>query len=194
MKKLLLLIPLCALLMINTHAQDLPLREIPDAPESYTAGNVLGRLVEGFGFRYYWASEGLRAEDLDYKPSKDARSCIETLQHILNLSEGVLYTSKGEAIKNTRDFDKLSYQDIRKQTLENLSNAAQNFRSKSDEEIASLKIQFGRAGSNGFDLWYLINGQISDGIYHTGQLVTFRRSSGNPINSKISVFRGKVRD
>lgn len=39
----------------------------------------------------------------------------------------------------------------------------------------------------------LINGPIADAIWHTGQLASFRRSSGNPINSKVNHFTGKVK-
>ena len=66
---------------------DLPLREIPEAPKEYTSEAVAARLIEGLGFRYYWATEGLRPEDLVYKPSDEARTCDETLDHIYGLAE-----------------------------------------------------------------------------------------------------------
>ena len=40
--------------------------------------------------------------------------------------------------------------------------------------------------------WNLINGPFSDIIYHTGQVVAFRRISGNPINPGVNVFVGQV--
>jgi hypothetical protein len=36
----------------------------------------------------------------------------------------------------------------------------------------------------------LINGPITDAIYHTGQVVSFRRTSGNPIPKGVNVFLG----
>ena len=55
--------------MIESNAQDkLPYDKIPDAPESYTAGSVVSRMIDGLGFRYYWATDGLRTEDLQYRP------------------------------------------------------------------------------------------------------------------------------
>jgi hypothetical protein len=45
-----------------------------------------------------------------------------------------------------------------------------------------------------FPFWNQLNGPIADAIWHTGQVVSFRRSSGNPFNSKASVFNGKLRD
>ena len=72
----------------------LPYREIPDYPETYNACTVAARMVDGLGFRYYWATEGLRPEDLRYKPSHDARSADETLDHIYGLCEVVLNSVK----------------------------------------------------------------------------------------------------
>ena len=62
---------------MNSQNQDLPYYEIPEYPESYTAGTVSARMIDGFGFRYYWATEGLRVEDLKFRPNVDARSSAE---------------------------------------------------------------------------------------------------------------------
>ena len=70
------------LININMNSQDnnesLPYAELPEASSTYTAGTVAARMVDGLGFRYYWASEGLRSEDLSYKPSAEARTTDET--------------------------------------------------------------------------------------------------------------------
>ncbi|MEZ4850056.1 MAG: hypothetical protein R3B93_15850 [Bacteroidia bacterium] len=47
-------------------------------------------MIDGLGFRYYWATEGLRQEDLNYAPSEGARTTLETMQHIYGLSSMVL--------------------------------------------------------------------------------------------------------
>ena len=44
-----------------------------------------------------------------------------------------------------------------------------------------------------FPFWNLLNGPIADALWHVGQVVTFRRSSGNPFNAKASVLTGKLR-
>ena len=44
----------------------LPYHKIPEYPENYGAGNVLSRLIDGLGYRYYWATKDLRVEDLAY--------------------------------------------------------------------------------------------------------------------------------
>jgi hypothetical protein len=64
---------LLALISFDAQSQtnmktELPYYEIPDYPESYTAGAVAARMLDGLGFRYYWATEGLRDEDLVFRP------------------------------------------------------------------------------------------------------------------------------
>jgi hypothetical protein len=45
-----------------------------------------------------------------------------------------------------------------------------------------------------YPFWNQINGPISDALWHVGQVITHRRTSGNPFNSKVSVLQGRVRD
>jgi len=60
----------------------LPFYEIPDYPEDFSSGNILVRMIQGLGFRYHWATDGLTVEDLDYRPSAGARSTRETIEII----------------------------------------------------------------------------------------------------------------
>ena len=62
------------------------------------------------------------------------------------------------------------------------------------DELGLLKIKFNRGGVfSEFPFWNLINGPISDAIYHVGQIVSFRRTSGNPIEKGVNVFLGEKR-
>jgi hypothetical protein len=47
-------------------------------------------------------------------------------------------------------------------------------------------------GTREFPFWNILNGPVDDALWHVGQVITFRRSSGNPYNNKASVFTGKV--
>ncbi len=179
----------------NLHAQDeLPYYQIPDYPESYTAGAVAARMIDGLGFRYYWATEGLRPEDLDYKPSEKGRMAKETIDHIYGLSK-VIVNAATKAI-NDRTLpreEELSFEEKRKKTLLNLKTAADAMRNQKD--LTDFKIIFkSDRGSREFPFWNNINGPIADAIWHTGQVVLMRRASGNPFNSKVSVFNGKLRE
>ena len=54
----------------NNHflMNNLPFSSIGPYSDSFTSTTVLSRMIEGIGFRFYWATEGLRQIDLDYKP------------------------------------------------------------------------------------------------------------------------------
>ena len=39
-------------------------------------------LIDGLGFRFYWATEGLRQADLDYSTTPESRASAETLDHM----------------------------------------------------------------------------------------------------------------
>ncbi|MDD7884976.1 hypothetical protein [Flavivirga sp. 57AJ16] len=172
---------LSTFVMAQSGEEKLPYYQIPEHPESYTAGTVAARMVDGLGFRYYWATEGLRNEDLIYKPSETGRTSAETLDHILGLSNFILnsVSKQGERSKETER----SFEDKRKQTLLNLKRASDILRSMDDVS------QF---DNERFPFWNIINGPIADALWHCGQIVMLRRASGNPFNSKVNVFSGKV--
>ncbi|WMI67871.1 hypothetical protein [Mangrovimonas sp. YM274] len=165
----------------------LPYYELPQASQTYTAGTVAARMVDGLGFRYYWATEGLTEADLTYSPSTEVRSTGETIDHILNLSYVVLDATFKQP-NTKRDFSMSSFEEKRKQTLLNLKQTADILRASND--LSDYKIVF---GENEFPFWNAINGPLADAIWHAGQIASFRRSSGNPINSNISQFNGIVK-
>jgi len=186
----LIAIMFCVLMMSESYSQEkLPYYEIPEAPETYTAGTVAARAVDGLGFRYYWATEGLRDEDLAFKPNDDARSTMETIQHIYDLSKVIVNSTlkKDNAIKD--DEVAMNFDAMRTATLINFKTAADILRTSDDISQCKLSV-----GEREFPFWNQINGPIEDAVWHCGQVVLLRRSSGNPFNSKVSVFSGKVRE
>lgn len=192
----LVLIPLL-IFVFNSHAQEmkLPYHQIPDYPEDYTTGNIVGRMIDGLGYRYYWATESLTTSDLSYKPSENGRTILETLQHIYGMSEMILESPKGEPSIRPKDFSSYSFEELRKKTLENLQVASTLLKGKSADEVANFKVTFKRGEKQtDFPYWNMLNGMLSDCIYHTGQLVVMRRANGNPQNPKVNVFLGKTRE
>ena len=179
----------------ENNSTDLPFKQIPDYPEDYTSGNVLARMIEGLGYRYYWATEGLTPKDLAYKPSEDARDASHTIEHLYGLSEGILNASKNQPNMRPVDWSEMTFEDFRAGTLKNLKEASELMRGKTADEVAELSVVFQRGENKSeFAYWHMINGQISDALYHTGQIVSFRRSSGNPVNPGMNVFMGKTRE
>lgn len=175
----------------NKEAQ-LPYYEIPDYPETYNACTVAARLIDGLGFRYYWATEGLRDEDLAFKPSEEGRTTAETIDHLFGLTR-VIMNSTLKKPNIQVDREEMTFAEKRKKTLEQIKTAADILRQC--EDLSQFTIVFERGdNSSEYPFWNNINGPIADALWHCGQVVSHRRTSGNPFNSKVSVFSGKLRN
>jgi hypothetical protein len=189
------LVPILMISICPLFAQDmaLPYYEIPAAPEAFTAGAVASRMIDGLGFRYYWATDGLRPEDLNYKPGVDTRTSEETLRHIHELSF-IIVNSVTQTPNVPGAVPKLLFAEMRKRTLENLKTASDRLRTATDADLEQFKLVFKRdSNSTEFSFWNQLNGPIADCLWHVGQVVSFRRASGNPFTEKASVFTGTVR-
>lgn len=174
-------------------AQDLPYKKIPDYPETYSSGNIVSRMVDGLGFRYYWATDGLTDSDLRYQPTKESRNVLETLQHIYGMSEMILNTLDAKPNIRPKDFSIYTFEELRKKTLENLDAASAKYRKMESSQFDDSKVIFQRGEKQSdFPFWNLLNGMLSDCIYHAGQITLLRRMNGNPINPKVNVFLGKL--
>lgn len=167
----------------------IPYREMPDYPENYTAGSMASRMIDGLGFRFYWATEGLREEDLAFRPNEASRSTDETIDHMLSMIHGIT--------KNLSKFDKpelaeFTFEEKRAHILVELKTISYILLNSTDKDFKSYNIKLG----NGEELpfWHYVNGQIEDCIWHCGQIASFRRMSGNPFSSKVNLFRGTVED
>ena len=178
----------------DTNPSNLPYYNIPDAPQKYTTGNVIGRTLDGLGYRYFWATEGLTDSELDYKPSDDSRTIQETLKHIYGLSKGCLNAAAGEPNVRPTSKEELSWHETREKTLTNIQKASELFMQMEGDEIKNAKIIFQRGENKSeFPIWNLLNGQLADAIHHTGQVVALRRAAGNPVSPLMNVFTGKTR-
>ncbi|EDP71956.1 hypothetical protein FBALC1_12682 [Flavobacteriales bacterium ALC-1] len=171
----------------ETTDEQLPYYEVPDYSEEFTAGTMAARMVDALGFRYYWASDSLTEKDLAYKANEEGRSTEETIKHIYDLSKIIVNSTLKEP--NSRVKEELSYEEMRSRTLVNLKTAADILRASDD--ISQFKIIF---GDQEIPFWNQVNGPIADAIWHSGQLVIYRRSTGNPINPKVNHFTGKVQE
>lgn len=177
----------------DTMNDSLPYASIPEAPKEYTASSVVSRMVDGLGFRYYWATEQLTDKELDYAPGNDGRTIRQTLGHLYGLSAVIANSAKKQATDRTVKAPKLTFDEQRRATLANFKRASELFVKTAD--LSEHAIIFKRAnGESEFPFWNNINGPIADAIWHAGQIVVLRRSAGNPINPKVNVFLGKLND
>ncbi len=170
--------------------------QIPDAPGSFTAGTVASRMVDGLGFRYFHATADLTEENLAFKPSEEARTMGETIDHILGLTRTTLNAVMKEPTDFTIEQPKLNFEEKRLKTLENIRRTSEILKNSSDKDMEEYKTIFlsGNGNRSEYPFWNQLNGPIADALWHVGQVVTFRRSAGNPFNSQVSVLQGKVRD
>jgi hypothetical protein len=178
--------------MNNSYSQvELPFSKIPKAPKEISSSTITARMIQGLGFRYYWATEDLTTKDLLYRPSEDAQSNYETLEHIYSLA--LMINNATNSTPNILPLKEMpnNFESLRKETLNQLEIACANFLAAGENDIESMNIIFKRKNDqSSFPIWNLINGPISDAIYHTGQIISFRRTSGNPVPKGVNVFLG----
>lgn len=169
--------------------------QLPDTPAVYAAATVAARMVDGLGFRYFWATEGLTETDLNYKPSDSARTSFETLEHINGLVEVLLNAVNKTSTKSVAGNKKLSFAALREQTLKNIK-AASEILKKSGAMLEEFDMVFERSdgSSTRYPFWNLINGPVADALWHVGQVVSFRRGSGNPLPKGVNVLQGTKSD
>lgn len=173
---------------------EIPYKQIPEAPEDFSSGNVLARMVDGLGYRFYWASEGLRDEDIAYRPSEDAQSVAQTMDHMYGLSTTIMNATTSTPNIRPLVIPEVDFAEKRAMILRNLKKASDQLRGATAAEVQEMKLIFQRGEQqSSFPFWNNINGPIADAIYHTGQLVSFRRTTGNPMNANVNVFMGKNR-
>ena len=168
---------------------DLPFSEIGEYPTDFSQANIISRMIEGLGYRYYWATKSLTENDLNYKSSEDARSTIQIIEHIYSLT--IMISSSFEKKEFKFTSVTYNYDELRTKTLLKLKYIHDELRSNPD--FSQLFIKFERGGTKmEFPFWNQINGPISDALWHCGQVVMNRRSSGNPLQSDVNVFVGKT--
>ena len=189
MKKFLIVISTIISINVSAQNDNLPFKELGAYSEEFSPNNVIARMIEGLGYRFYWASESLTDKDLKYKPSEDSRSSLQTLEHIYGLSVFILYTFEGKEYDFSQD--EMTFTELRNGTLKNLKIVYDMLNENAD--ISQMQVRLNLNGQSlAFPFWNAINGPISDSLWHTGQIVSFRRASGNPINPKVNVFIGKT--
>lgn len=186
MKHLLTILCLFSCICLS-QAQELPFKSIAETETTYSAGNVAARMVEGFGFRFYWATEGLTEEDLKFAPTEAGRNSLQTVEHVFSLSLMILKAAQKEPMTGEANV-KRSFEEVRAATLKNLEATTNILKDSKEEDFSEYMIRFG--GGGGLPFWNVINGPIADAIYHTGQIVLMRRMSGNPMNPKVNVLAG----
>jgi uncharacterized damage-inducible protein DinB len=173
----------------------IPYHQIPEYPAKMTAGTGIARVIDGLGYRYYWATKDLTSKDLNYEPGNEGRKSEDVLDHLYGLSIVIKNATQNAPNIRPAPASNLAWEDKRVATLKNFQVASDKLKSSTDEEVANFSIIFKRGEQeNKVSVWHLMNGPIADAIYHVGQIVSYRRSAGNPMNPFVNVFTGKTRE
>lgn len=164
-----------------------PFYSIPEPPETTTPTQIITRLVDGLGFRYHWATEGLRESDYSFRPCDTSQSLKEVLLHIYQLSCLANRVFRGShPVKTTFEDNSI----LREETLAQYKALRLRLQSMDEDELTQCN--FSTAQNNyDFPFWYLINGPLADALTHVGQITSWRRIAGNPQAKGVNVFLGK---
>lgn len=192
MKLFLLVIIVLGLTTSSLPAQmdTLPYYQIPDYPDTYSPTTTVMRMIDGLGYRYYWATDSLTVDDLAYEPGNEGQPARAVLDHLGGLSHMINTVCQGKIRERRTDFNDLEWSELRRVTLHNLLDARTAL-AVYEGDLEDLPIKSSPDRSVPF--WHMINGPIADAIYHVGQIVSYRRTTGNPMYGGVSVFSGKTK-
>jgi hypothetical protein len=165
--------------------EPLPYFQIPVPPEYCTASSILIRIIDGLGFRYRWATEGLTEEDYLYRPSTDSMNMKELFIHIYRLVSMVNNSIGG---KKPEILDDDSLENIRKETLKKIFDSRKKLLKMDDSNLKTCQFYSSYYDKN-FPIWNILNGPLCDALTHVGQINTWRRLHGNPV-FRANVFLG----
>lgn len=159
-------------------SEELPFRHIGGYPAHTNGPSVMVRLLDGLGFRFHWATEGLSDEHYTFSPGQGSQSIGELIDHIWGLTNWVYLSVFGH--KEQRPEGTSSQ---REHALQMLYRLREHFASLDDADLKTLTI-------DGHPFWHMINGPLSDALTHVGQINALRRLAGNP-TPKAGLFTGE---
>jgi len=142
---------------------------LPRAPDHITAANVIARILAGIGFRFYWVTDALTQKTYEFQPGPDARSILETVDHIWELLNW-LYRAM-DAKGTPKPAGALP---LREATLDLIARLEEAFSEMEQEELAAIQVLKE-------PFWPVLNGPLSDVLTHIGQIAMMRRMAGSPV-------------
>lgn len=158
---------------------------LPDVPKEFNGAGVLTRLIDTILVRYTIASSDLRVEDKHFQVTPESMSMLVLQKHILQL---ILWSAHAIGVELPKLAIPESF-DERKAEIEKMCRLLRSHVAEMDDEALSKVTIYLKRADTHYPIWYLINGPLSDAIHHIGQMISWRRISGNPA-PQISPFTG----
>ncbi len=162
-------------------------RSLPPTPSNSNSGAILSRFIVAIGFRYQLATKGLTQNEEKFRPVEGSMNMIELLDHIYKV---LTWAYKAFDKNTTIDYSFETLEEYRNGTLEICEAFRKKLIDMTDQEIEQTEVYLKRIDTT-FSFWYLINGPISDILTHIGQINSWRRIAGNPVE-RISPFTGEA--
>jgi len=163
-------------------------KQIPEVSTKIDSTNCIARVIDGIGFRYYWATEGLTENEFLFTPGNGSMNMTELNLHIYDL---VFITHKTFGQVSTYKKESLTdFKAIRQEILFLYEATSKHLKAINNDEMLNTFIIKPKSFNGEFPFWYLLNGPIADCLTHIGQITSWRRISGNP-QPKINVFLGR---
>ena len=159
---------------------------LPEVPIDWTIANVISRWIDGIGYRYANATNGLPDDLADYRVTESAMSMIEVIKHCYDLIYwvGVNFDS---SLRYNKQLSSIS--DYRDSTLSLCHHIRTYISGLSDEELRWVTLYLKRTDTY-FPIWYFFNGPMADVLTHIGQINSWRRAAGHPC-APISPLSGE---
>ena len=127
-------------------------------------------------------------ENLKYRICESARSIRETLEHIVNMVE---YAFTGKTFTIPEPAVDLAFPELRRATLQRIQAISEQLKAFDAKDFEARMAHFLVEGQeHAFPFWNTINGTNVGCAKHVGQLVSFRRAAGNPIDPGVHVYIG----
>lgn len=173
---------------------ELPYTTLPPAPDHISGPGVLARLVDGMGFRYRWATEGLTGDELTYRTCDEAFTLGEVLAHMDMLLLWIEGSVRGSLESEPAQLDHgykvtpKEWPELRECTLARLVDLRALLHGTQPEDLAQVTLT-GDPKKGPEPFWNAINGPMADFLTHVGQVASWRRLAGNPA-PRADVFRG----
>ncbi|MFX1251661.1 MAG: hypothetical protein ACFFCZ_08625 [Promethearchaeota archaeon] len=145
-------------------------KSITTYPDRIDGTAVITRLIDGLGYRFFWATEGLRETDYHYCPGNDCKSIAELIKHIWGLINWIHLSLTRHGYNKDRPADISAERD---HVLYLLQELRDQFYKLEDSKLDFIKIR-------NLPFWHIINGPLSDALTHVGQINSIRRLAGNP--------------
>ena len=154
-------------------------RSVRQYPDKEDANGIVMRLIDGLGYRFYWATEGLKTDDYTFSPGSGCQTIGELVGHVWGLVNWIHMHVCPEAPSLSRPED---IQDRRDHIFDILYQIRTAVHRMDSPGLLQLTIE-------GNPFWHIINGPLSDALTHTGQITAFRRLNGNVVQAH-HVFLG----